>query len=523
MKESSVESMEFDTSEWSSATINSIESISGNGILVDDKDGVLIVEGEPVQQVSKESGNWVRSENIDLTPNVLKEPEEREMSLLFICKICERSLMSDIYSNDTSIEKTDKQLQKASFTGYIEVSKDTISGEHYLIYIDGERSCLSVTKGGNIITGQESYDRAEAHVGLYSIYKIELQDVSLDRKQFNSTEKGREYEEETENSEEYQNDEGQTSDEGYDSEQIEENDNLVEAQEGEHKESVEEDTGNIASQSSYLSSDDLIRIEDKLDKIESKIEELSNIRDKRKEESEEKNEYDITDEYDTSEILNNTILSFRYESSSKTLAQCENEDQIKDVLDNIKIVPQTTESVLSDTRDAEVEKYIFQHELFASFKWLLEEYFVNLMNESAPNLPGFVHMIRNLEQVSYNDMFGNKEYDAVFYSREGEATGVLDFYDSQVNVRQIDDSIRKLYSSVGDLEEPFCYIGISKNGYHPGIRNHIEEERYKGGIIRGENRSALMKSDNGTEIHTCLFEQHNGDFFVYYPDGEMDS
>lgn len=521
MKESSVENIEFNTSEWSSATINSIDSISGNGILVDGQDGVLIVEGKPVQQVSKESGKWSREEDIDLSPHLLKEPENPEMSLLFICKICERSLMSDIYSNETSIEKTDKQLQDASFTGYIEVSKDTISGEHYLIYMDGKRSSLTITKGGNIITGQKSYDRAEAHVGLYSIYKIELQDVSLDRKQFESSRKEKESEEETEATKEYHKEKSQSRDEEDSSEQIEGNNNAGKSQEKEPKEDVERDAENINPQTSHLSDNNLARIEDKLDKIESKIDKLSDIRDTRKEKSQETNKYDITDEYDVSEIFDNTVLSFRYENSSETLAQCETEDQINDVLDNINIIPRTTESIPSSVTDAEIEEYIFQHERFVAIKWLLEEYFPNLMNERAPNLPGVVFMIRNLEQVSYNDMFGNKEYDAVFYSRDGKVRGVAEFYDAQVDVERIDDAVRKLSSSISELEEPFCYIGISKNGYHPGIRKYIEEEKYKGGIIRGENRSALMKSDDGTEIHTCLFEEHNEDFFVYYPDGKM--
>jgi hypothetical protein len=513
MKESSVKNIEFNPSEWSSTKIKSIDSISGNGILVDGQDGVLILEGEPVQRVSKESGSWIQSEDTNLSPSLLKEPENRETSLLFVCKICDKSLVSDIYSDETGIQETDRKLREASFTGYIEVSKGTISGEHYLIYIDGERSCLSMTKGGNIITGQESYDRAEAHIGLYSIYKIELQDVSLNRKQFES-------EEEIETTKEYHKEEIQNGDKEDSSEQIEENNDVGKTQEKEPEEDVDRDTENIGSQASQISNSNLARIENKLDKIESEINKLSHIGDTREEKSQEINEYDITDEYDESEIFDNMILSFRYNSFSETLAQCETENQIKDVLENIDIIPQTTASTLSDVADTEVENYILQHERFVAIKWLLEEYFINLMNDSAPNLPGFVFMMQNLEQVSYNDMFGNKLHDAVFYSRDGEVRGVVEFYDEQVDISQIDDAVSRLSSSIDELEEPFCYIGISRNGYHPSIRSYIEEERYKGGIIRGENRNALIKSDDGTEIHVCLFEEHNQNFFVYYPDGK---
>ncbi|SDQ35084.1 DUF7527 domain-containing protein [Natronobacterium texcoconense] len=84
------------------------------------------------------------------------------------------------YTNETSIEEVDRTLKQGSFTGYVELSENVLSGDYYLVYYGGRRMAAAyIGNSKRLITGDEAYERAVDEVGIYTVTNVDLEVVDV--------------------------------------------------------------------------------------------------------------------------------------------------------------------------------------------------------------------------------------------------------------------------------------------------------------------------------------------------------
>jgi hypothetical protein len=80
------------------------------------------------------------------------------------------------YTNDTPLSEVDSTLTSGSFTGYVELSENVLSGDYYVAYYGGRSMSVAfVGASEQVVTGEEAFERANDEVGIY-----EVRDVSID-------------------------------------------------------------------------------------------------------------------------------------------------------------------------------------------------------------------------------------------------------------------------------------------------------------------------------------------------------
>ncbi|MFP8891318.1 transcriptional regulator [Natrialbaceae archaeon A-CW2] len=87
------------------------------------------------------------------------------------------------YTNDTPIHEVDRTLQNKSFTGYVELSEQVLSGDYYLVYYGGRRMAAAyIGNAERLLTGEEAFERADDEVGIYRVVdtSIEIADIPSD-------------------------------------------------------------------------------------------------------------------------------------------------------------------------------------------------------------------------------------------------------------------------------------------------------------------------------------------------------
>ncbi|ATW89709.1 hypothetical protein halTADL_3006 [Halohasta litchfieldiae] len=84
------------------------------------------------------------------------------------------------YTNKKTISEADATLSSGSFTGYIELSENVLSGDYYTVYYGGKS--MSVAFVGNsrqLLTDEEAFERADDEVGIYTVYASDLEVIDI--------------------------------------------------------------------------------------------------------------------------------------------------------------------------------------------------------------------------------------------------------------------------------------------------------------------------------------------------------
>ncbi|WP_247731353.1 DUF7527 domain-containing protein [Halovivax limisalsi] len=80
------------------------------------------------------------------------------------------------YTNETSLAEVDRTLQQGSFTGYVELSEQVLSGDYYAVYYGGKRmSAAYIGNAERLVTGEEAFERADDEVGLYEVVDVDVE------------------------------------------------------------------------------------------------------------------------------------------------------------------------------------------------------------------------------------------------------------------------------------------------------------------------------------------------------------
>ena len=87
---------------------------------------------------------------------------------------------AEYYSNEKSISEADATLSSGSFTGYIELSENVLSGDYYTVYYGGKSmSAAFVGNSQRLLTGDEAFERADDEVGIYTVYAADLDVIDI--------------------------------------------------------------------------------------------------------------------------------------------------------------------------------------------------------------------------------------------------------------------------------------------------------------------------------------------------------
>ncbi|WP_126663054.1 DUF7527 domain-containing protein [Haloterrigena salifodinae] len=80
------------------------------------------------------------------------------------------------YTNETPLREVDETLQSGSFTGYVELSENVLSGDYYAVYYGGRRMAAAyVGNAERLFTGDEAFERAADEVGIYEVRDVEIE------------------------------------------------------------------------------------------------------------------------------------------------------------------------------------------------------------------------------------------------------------------------------------------------------------------------------------------------------------
>ncbi|WP_178916817.1 hypothetical protein [Natronomonas gomsonensis] len=84
------------------------------------------------------------------------------------------------FSDETPLSTVHETLSEGGFTGYVELSKNVLSGDYFVVYEDGEASYLGyLGPSGRLLTGEEAQSKAEGEVGIYDVVAVRLPAVEL--------------------------------------------------------------------------------------------------------------------------------------------------------------------------------------------------------------------------------------------------------------------------------------------------------------------------------------------------------
>ncbi|MFB6175890.1 MAG: transcriptional regulator, partial [Halobaculum sp.] len=108
------------------------------------------------------------------------EAPDPSLPLLFSMLETGGETKAQYYTEDTPISSADETLSSGSFTGYVELSENVLSGDYYVVYYGGRKlPCAFVGQSRDILTGEEAFERAADEVGIYEVKDVEIEIVEL--------------------------------------------------------------------------------------------------------------------------------------------------------------------------------------------------------------------------------------------------------------------------------------------------------------------------------------------------------
>ena len=108
------------------------------------------------------------------------EAPHESLALLYSMQQRGGETQAKYYTNDTPLSEASQTLSDASFTGYVELSENVLSGDYYVVYYGGRSmSAAFVGASEELITGDEAFERADDEVGVYEVMKAPVSVTEL--------------------------------------------------------------------------------------------------------------------------------------------------------------------------------------------------------------------------------------------------------------------------------------------------------------------------------------------------------
>ncbi|WP_254862111.1 DUF7527 domain-containing protein [Halovivax gelatinilyticus] len=114
-------------------------------------------------------------EDVAATTGTIYEAPEDVLPLLAAMLETGGETRGTYYTNETSLAEVDRTLQQGSFTGYVELSEQVLSGDYYAVYYGGRRmSAAYIGNAERLVTGEEAFRLADDEVGIYDVVDVDV-------------------------------------------------------------------------------------------------------------------------------------------------------------------------------------------------------------------------------------------------------------------------------------------------------------------------------------------------------------
>jgi hypothetical protein len=112
-------------------------------------------------------------ENADGTAYAAPHPS---LPLLFSMQEQGGDTRAKYYTNDTPLKEVDSTLSEGSFTGFVELSENVLSGDYYVAFYGGRSMSVAfVGASDQVVTGDDAFERAADEVGIYEVTDVDLE------------------------------------------------------------------------------------------------------------------------------------------------------------------------------------------------------------------------------------------------------------------------------------------------------------------------------------------------------------
>lgn len=537
------------------------QKLKENKSFIGEKNNIylIIYNGELLSVTESDSYQIIKPSKInddiftDIDSIDLYIPDIKELVLVIGLESLGYSKLKSFYTEDTSIEEIDNKLQDSEFDGYIEISENTISGKHYSMYNNGSRSNLTI-KDSEYITGEKSHERALSYAGLYNLYKsnytynIDVKDILSFDVLDDGTEKDEIQKEKLDGSESSDEDiidvlEEEKSDQDSIKNDDDSNDKEIVEKAANSRDGLNDNESNnlndeTIDQIKMLASKnnkninslatDIEDLSDQIEKLLSQFNESNKMADNNRYEFSENETYQNIPE---EQAIDKTRIKIQYPMNTRTLKQAvENPNKsVTDIINKLHINPKPTfDKTKSLINGVEYDEFIKTTVNYKFLIWLINDFYPELLEPESPNINGVKHMISRIDGLYNNanlkaDDIKTQVYDSIIYERDGNPTGVVKIFNSEttVSLSDIQDIVNDLKPISDNMSQALNIFILAKDTYDPGIRKDINNIVSDGGLIRKEDRDALIQTPNGGEMHICLFESYNDSYNLIYPDHKI--
>jgi regulator of replication initiation timing len=115
-------------------------------------------------------------EDFESASSTAYEAPDPSLPLLFTMLEKGGEQQAKYYTEDTPVAEADGTLSSGSFTGYIELSENVLSGDYYVVYYGGRSmKCAFVGNSEDLLTGDEAFERANDEVGIYEVRNVDIE------------------------------------------------------------------------------------------------------------------------------------------------------------------------------------------------------------------------------------------------------------------------------------------------------------------------------------------------------------
>ncbi len=116
-------------------------------------------------------------ENADGTAYAAPHPS---VPLLFAMQERGGEAEAKYYTEETPLSDVDGTLSSGTFTGYVELSENVLSGDYYVVYHGGQSlACAFIGNSRRLLTGDEALERADDEVGIYQVYDVDIDVIQI--------------------------------------------------------------------------------------------------------------------------------------------------------------------------------------------------------------------------------------------------------------------------------------------------------------------------------------------------------
>ncbi|HKL28828.1 MAG TPA: transcriptional regulator [Natrialbaceae archaeon] len=119
-------------------------------------------------------------DDLEGLPLTAYEAPDPALPLLFAMQEAGGETQAQYYTNDTPIAEAKKTLSDGSFTGYVELSENVLSGDYYVCFYGGRALPVAfIGSSERLLTGDEAFERANDEVGIYEVKAVDIEVIEI--------------------------------------------------------------------------------------------------------------------------------------------------------------------------------------------------------------------------------------------------------------------------------------------------------------------------------------------------------